>query len=204
MVGALTAIFIVPVIILNSLAGLVGGAWLLWLGEWKIVLVGFLAAVSAPFWISILLIPGLIPAVPGLAALERGHNILGTCLASISALWTYFVVTAWCLAVFWYVPRLGHHGESIIPFFLFAYSTATGPWAVMAQKESQGGGGETARLTLSAACIGCALILGYVLVASRPVFTMAIWLLAVPMAAAFLLSLTIAIMESRHKARYGF
>jgi hypothetical protein len=204
MVGALAAIFMVPMFILNSLAGLVGGVWLLWLGDWKLVLVGFLAAACAPLWTSILLLPGLVFAGPGIAAIERGYTVTGIALASLSGLWTYIVVTIWCIAAFWYVPHYWTHGQPIVPFLLFAYSVATSPWAIMAQKESQGGGGEAAQFTLSAACVGCALILGYVLLAARPSFSTALWFLIVPMAATYLLSVFIAIVGSRRRVQHGY
>lgn len=202
--GAIAAVFGVPFFILNSLAGIIGGAWLLWLGEWRLVLVGFLAAVLAPFWTSILLLPSLIFVAPAAALLEKGHSVSGIIFGLIGTLWTYVAVTGWCLAVFWYVPQFLSRGEPILPFLLFSYSTATAPWAVMAQKDSQAGGGEASRFTTSAACIGCALILAYVLMATRPNFTMAIWLLSIPMVAAFLLSAFIAIMEGRRMARHRF
>lgn len=41
MVGTLTAMVAIPMFILNSLAGIVGGIWLIYLGEWKLVVAGF-------------------------------------------------------------------------------------------------------------------------------------------------------------------
>jgi len=204
MAGALTAIIAVPMFILNSLAGLIGGAWLLWLGEWQLVVASVLLTISAPLWISILLIPGVVFAAPGLAAIEKGHITIGVILAALSAFWTYTIVTAWCLAAFSYVPTFGSPNQPISPFLLFGYATATGPWAVMAQKEAQSGGAEATQRTLSAACVGSALILGYVFLAPRPVFGTAIWFLVIPMAAAFLLSILIAAAEGRHRKRLGF
>lgn len=68
--GAIAAALAIPFFILNSLAGLAGGAWLLWLGEWRLVLAGFVAAVTAPFWTSILLLPSLIFVAPAAAFAE--------------------------------------------------------------------------------------------------------------------------------------
>lgn len=204
MIRAATAIIAIPMFILNSLAGLIGGAWLLWLGEWKLVVASVLLTISAPLWTSLLLIPGMVFAAPSLAALEKGHTTVGVILAALSALWTYTVITVWSLTVFWYVPTFWDPNQPISPFLLFAYATATGPWAVMAQKEARSGGAEAAQLTLSAACVGSALILGYVFLAPRPVFSTAIWLLIVPMVAAFLLSILIAITEGQRRKRLGF
>lgn len=202
--GAIAAALAIPFFILNSLAGLVGGAWLLWLGEWRLVLAGFVAAVTAPFWTSILLLPSLIFVTPAASLAERGNSSSAVVLGLLGALWTYAAVAAWCLTVFWYVPQFLGRNEPMLPFFLFAYAAATAPWAMMAQKDAQAGAGEASGFTTSAACIGCALILGYVLIAARPNFTTAIWLLAVPMMAAYLLSAFIAIAEGRRMARYRF
>ncbi|WP_141682840.1 hypothetical protein [Agrobacterium tumefaciens] len=204
MIGAVTAIIAIPMFVLNSLAGLIGGAWLLWLGEWKLVVASVLLTISAPLWTSLLLIPGMVFAAPALAALEKGQTTIGVTLAALSALWTYTIITVWCLTVFWYVPTFWSPNHPILPFLLFAYATATGPWAVMAQKEARSGGAEAAQLTLSAACIGSALILGYVFLAPRPAFGTAMWLLIVPMVAAFLLSILIAITEGRRRKQLGF
>ena len=197
MAGALSAILVVPIIILNSLAGLVGGVWLLWLGEWKLVLGGFLLSVFAPFWASLLVMPGMIFAIPGIAAIERGNTWIGTILVSLSGLWTYTVVTIWCLVAFWYVPQFGSNSDPFLPFLLFAYAVATAPWALMAQKETQSGGGSGAQLTVSGACLGCALILAYVLIAEQPDFFAAIWFLIVPMAAVYIFSIIAAIIDGR-------
>jgi hypothetical protein len=204
MAGAITAIIAIPMFILNSLAGLVGGAWLLWLGEWKLVVASVFLTICAPLWISPLLFPAFALASLGVVALQKGHTVLGITITGFAALWTYVVMTAWCLAVFWYVPTFWHPSQSILPFFLFAYATATGPWAVMARKEIQRGGAEGAQLSLSAACVGSALILGNVFLAPNPVFEIAVWLLIAPMAAAFLLSIIIALLEDRRMKRIGY
>lgn len=158
-------------------------------------------AVAAPFWASLLILPGLLFAVPAAAALERGDGVIGTLLASLTGLWSYGVVTVWCLAAFWYVPQHWHRGEPIFPFLLFSYAVATGPWAVVAQKDAQSGGGEAARLTTSGACIGSALFMGYVLLSRRPDFMTAIWFVIVPMALMFLFSVFAVIVDARQQAR---
>lgn len=202
MVGVLSAVVAIPMFILNSLAGLVGGAWLLWLGEWKLVIIGFVLAVAAPFWGSLLMMPGLLLAVPGVALIERGRIFIGTVFASLTGLWSYCVVTAWCIAVFWYVPKFWHTGEPVLPFVLFSYAVATGPWAVLAQKDRQSGGGDASQLATSGACVGCALMIGYILLSRRPEFATAIWFVIVPMILMFLFSVFAAFVDARDRARY--
>jgi hypothetical protein len=146
----------------------------------------------------------LIFALPSVVAMEKGQRFLALTLASLSALWSYAVVTAWCIAVFKYVPEFWHSGEPIAPFLLYAYAMATGPWALAAQKAQRSGDSDAGQFTASAACFGCALILGYVFLADRPQFTTAVWLLIVPMVAAYLLSIVIGVIESRRQTRYGF
>lgn len=199
MVGALTAIVAVPMFILNSLAGIVGGIWLILLGDWKLVIAGFVVAVAAPFWASLLIMPGLIFTIPAVAAMEKGHTMSGTILASLSGLWTYGVVTGWCLVAFWYVSVHRHGGEPILPFLLFAYAVATAPWALLARKDAQSGGGDAAQLTTSAACIGCALLIAYVLFSRRPDFITASWFLIVPMVLMFLFSIFAAVVDARQQ-----
>ncbi len=203
MIQVLTGLVAIPMMLLNSLAGLVGGAWLLWMGEWKLVATSFLLAVSAPLWASLLILPGLLFAAPGAAALERGNTVVGVFCAALSGLWSYGVVTAWCLAVFAYVPEFAGKGQSLQPYFLLSYALATSPWAYLAQKDRQGGAGEASSFATAGACIGCAIVLIYALSAARPSFTVAVWFLSCTMAAFYIFSIAIVAFEQRQMRRYS-
>jgi len=199
---AFFTILFLPLVILNSLAGVVGGAWLLWLGEWKLVLGAFTIVLASSIWASILLLPTLLVAAPSMLALDRGYNFTVTFLATLGGLWTYSVVAAWCLVAFWYIPLFRHDGSiPVLPYLLYAYSVATTPWAALAQRETRSGNGEGAELTVSAACVGSALLLGYAALSHHPKFLTAIWFLIVPMALGYVLSVAIAISEGWQRAR---
>jgi hypothetical protein len=136
-VEALLAVISVPLLLLNLLSGIVAGIWLILLGDWRIVVGGFIYAFAGVFLISLAIAPGLIFAAPAAMAAQKGRSVLALVLGLPSLLWTYLPLFGSCFLFMKYAAQT--HDGSILPYLLWAYSTALAPWSYMAQKEQQAG-----------------------------------------------------------------
>lgn len=138
--GAIFAVIVFPLAILNGLGGLVGGIWLLTLGQWQLVLAGFAWAGLAPFLLSILLMPGI-----GLAALganTRGPAAFLSELLSIT--WVGCLMVGLAALIFDFaLGATRGSGNEPLPFLLLAYGAATSPWVAMTRN-----GGSMGELTV--------------------------------------------------------
>jgi len=64
----------------------------------------------------------------------------------LSQLYTFAVITAWCMFVFYFfMSRTGQ--DTFWPLLIWSYGVALGPWMYMAQKERQGGTGDASGMT---------------------------------------------------------
>lgn len=135
----------VPLMLLNLLAGLVGGVGLLIQGEWSLFFGGIAYAIAGPFILSIAMLPGMIFAPLAVMADERRRPTLAVFAAIPSLIWTYIVVSVSCVIAFSTVVSNSDGG-----FFhlLWGYSTATAPWSFMAQKDRQSGNDASTTLML--------------------------------------------------------
>ena len=132
---AILGVLAIPLGILNLLGGIVSIIWLAFLGEWHLVLFGIAYAFVGTFLISLVLLPGMIFAAPAAMAAERGKPWITLLLGVPSIIWTYFVLFGSCY-IFLKIAVQNYEGQ-IIPYLLWAYATAIGPWTYMAQKEEQ-------------------------------------------------------------------
>lgn len=139
-VATLTSL-IVPIMILNMFGGIISGIWLAILGEWGEIFRGIVFIVVSGFLISFALMPGLLFAGPAIVAMERGKKILGVFFGFLSVLYTYALITIWCI----WIMRLfvsSATESSIIPLLIWSYGVALAPWMWLAQKDQQAGGNE--------------------------------------------------------------
>jgi hypothetical protein len=116
------------------LGGVISGIWLAILGHWGAIGYGLLFLAFSSFGLGLAMIPGLIFAAPAASMVEKGSKIGGYFLGLLSTLYTYGVLTAWCLAILTYYLKNADN-ESIIPLLIWSYGVATGPIAWMAHKE---------------------------------------------------------------------
>ncbi len=130
----------IPLALLNILGGIVSGIWLAVLGEWGAIGWGILALAVSGIALSLVLMPSALLAVPAAHFGEKGNLFAMYILAFLSNLYVIAVVTVWCVAVLYFFAKRAD-ANSIIPMLIWSYGVATGPWAWMAQKEQQGGGG---------------------------------------------------------------
>jgi hypothetical protein len=144
--------------LLNLLAGIVGGIWLAITGDWALVGVGLGIGIAGTFFASILLMPGMLLAVPIVRAAERGEEPSGI-VVFLGVAYTYAVMGIWAILIFSWFATFSHE---VLPVVLWAYAASTGTWAYLAQKEAQTN--EYSAITSGFHQIGCAILIVYALV----------------------------------------
>lgn len=156
---ALILLLMLPIMIFNFGAGIVGLVWLMFSGGWPAILVGIGALVLGPFAIGVAMLPGMAIAVPAIGALQSGRvsTAMALPLLILSSFWTYVVLTVWCVGSF--VILLNNFEGDLIPRMLWAYAVATGPWTFMAQKEAATDRDSQAPMTAFFAQVGCLSIM---------------------------------------------
>ena len=145
-VASLTALS-VPIMLLNLLGGIVSGIWLAILGEWNEIFRGILFMVVSGFAISIALMPSLLFAAPAAMAIQKGKKLLGIFFGSLSVLYTFVLMTIWCVWIMWLFGSSAND-RSLIPLLIWSYGVALAPWMWLAQKDQQGGGNEYSLFTI--------------------------------------------------------
>lgn len=124
------ALFVATLMILG---GIIGGVWLLCIGQWPLVLGMLLFSCLSIWLVSLYLFPSVILAACA-AFFEKIKPLfflfLGlSCLASAAAIAGYVTV------VFKYFFLNALSDAPSIPLLLMCFGTAVSPWANMAQKE---------------------------------------------------------------------
>jgi hypothetical protein len=150
-------ILFLPIMALNFFGGIIGGIWLIILGEWGAVGMALGAAIFGAFFCSFLLMPGLLFSGPGLMLFEKKGllRLISYPLLLLGFLWTYVVMSVWALGLFLnFLNR--SDSSSLIPMMMVAFSAATGPWSYMAQQEARGGN-EYSSLTAMFLSVACAI-----------------------------------------------
>jgi len=121
---------------LNLLSGIIGGIWLLYLGQWKVLLC---CVLSAAFADSILMWPlmlGFVFSIPATAAEQNGNHRSLIFWAAVSTFYKTVLMVAWASFSLIILCELAvKKGLPIMPFLLCSYGVATIPWAGMAEKE---------------------------------------------------------------------
>lgn len=132
--SVILAALTVPIMFLNILGGIVAGIWLIILGKWLLALGALLLVYIATQILSLMLAPTLLLGMPITKALESNKYFKVYLLGALASLWTYIVVTFWCVGSFIYIVNI-QTTNSIWPYLLLGYCVATGPWVYMASKE---------------------------------------------------------------------
>ncbi len=132
----LLQVLMLPIILLNTVGGLVGGIWLLLNGNALLVLVGLGFLLFETWVLSIFLMPGLGLAVLGAKLIEKNHRYTGYLLMALN--WVYSVI--FILLASYYIFDIvlqNWQKGSIIPVLLLAYTLVAGPWTYMASNEPE-------------------------------------------------------------------
>jgi len=123
-----------------------GGIWLVFIGEWRLIVAGVFVMLVAPIAFGLALaIPGLLFAVPGIAALGRDNRALGYPLLFLGSLCDQALLMGWAFVTLRFVAS--RSGENLLPALLWSPLLALGPWVFMSEK----GGDEAVASWLSIA-----------------------------------------------------
>lgn len=165
MIATIISLISIPVMFLNFGGGIVGGIWLAVLGKWGLIGIGLASMFISSIGLALALTPGMLFMMPGAVALERGRYVLGILCLMVGNLWTYAVMTVWCVGCFYFVIENYYTGGSLWPYLLWAYGMATGPWTYMATREET-----VSASTIAAfgACVGAIAIMGIILFKDQP------------------------------------
>jgi hypothetical protein len=127
----------VPLFFLNFLGAVVSGIWLALLGEWGGIGMGLLASILGTFFCGSLLLPGFLVSVPAIFMMDKGGILkaLGFIIGMVGLLWTFIVMSGWGMFSFGYFMARAD-SDSSIPYLIWAYGIATGPWASMAKDDN--------------------------------------------------------------------
>jgi len=131
---AFLAAIAIWVALLNTMSGLVGGVWLLVIGQWRVVLAGVLFGLIMPFGYCIAFLPSL--GLGALAALsfDRGLRAIGLLLSLLCWAVNNTVILVWTWYVF--VTFTGLKSQAVsAPLLLWTYAVVIAPLGYMASNE---------------------------------------------------------------------
>ena len=164
--GAIIAVVVGCLVVLNMFGGVVSGIWLAVKGEWHLLLTGFALSFAMPLVWTIVTWPAI-----GLGTvLFRDHkNPSRTTIATggfIIAAWHAAILGAWTLGVFLYFTNHTTEGM-LIPLILWGYSTTMAPLSYMAHKAPPDSNATTLGLLFTVLAYGLLVILYLVGVGMR-------------------------------------
>ncbi|MEJ5330842.1 MAG: hypothetical protein WHT07_11895 [Desulfobaccales bacterium] len=121
---------------LNLLSGIIGGIWLAILGEWRLIGYGFLFMIFLPIILSFLMVPGI--AISGLALyLFEKKSKLTFIFQFLSITYTNLLMVITCIFAFIFCSSFYTGGINLnyVPYLLWSWGMALGPWQYFASKE---------------------------------------------------------------------
>lgn len=133
-VKKLIDLFSPTIIIMNYLAGIVGGIWLVLLGSWEIVLLGVIASLFMPSAYSLFFLPSLGIMAWAANDIEKNRKIPVIRLF-LANFWQNFIIVFWILSVYGFYIN-SNNSLPLLPLILSAYSTSISPLIYMARKET--------------------------------------------------------------------
>ena len=125
-----------PLALIGPFLGVIGGVWLMVLGEWSDVLWAIGAAVLAQYLISFILMIPIAIMLPADFLIKKGSigKVLGYPFLLLSSISTWLIAGLWGLFLF--DTALSFVGDnSDMPYLLIAYGMSVGTWVVMASAE---------------------------------------------------------------------
>jgi hypothetical protein len=129
-------IFALPLVIVNWVAPIIAFCWIVYLGDYNILIMAAIASFVAAFAYVLAMIPSMVLLLPGMYLIQKSFVVfraLGFILLSIGGFWSYILMGAWTLFVFGYEPIA--ITERSLPYLLLAYGVSTAPFSFMASKE---------------------------------------------------------------------
>jgi tetratricopeptide (TPR) repeat protein len=152
MLNGILKIFIIPIMILNAGGAIVGGIWLAFIGEWKLIAIGILLLFTLNWFLSFLMIPAIL--ISGIAIkFGEKNRFLFNLFGYLSAIYTNILIIATCVSAFYICTSFYKEttiGLSLIPYLLWSWGMALGPWQFFASHEPEN---EFTAITLFSASI---------------------------------------------------
>ncbi len=130
---ALIKALLIPLMILNSLGGIISAVWLLILGEWRLIVAGLLLLCAGSFCLMIAFLPSVLIGAPALYFAGKEKWTISNILMLPGILYINAVMTVWCGLVFHFYsvnPTL----PELIPRMIWSYGIATGALSYIAMK----------------------------------------------------------------------
>jgi hypothetical protein len=118
---------------MNIFSGIVGGIWLLILWEWRLLLIGLILTFTAHWYLSLILMLSTPFEIIAIKLYERNSKL--------SYLFSYFIllyynilISASCIVAFIICTKFydGEISISLVPYVLWAWAMALGPWRFLA------------------------------------------------------------------------
>lgn len=124
-----------PLIVLNLLGGISSGIWLAVLSEWTTIGVGLVILLVAPRFLSwSLQLPSPLFLWPMRHLVDRGKAFGLIVTASLTSVYSVLLMTIWCCGIFFLFITMAA-GENFIPYLIWSYGIAIGPWGFLASKD---------------------------------------------------------------------
>lgn len=131
---SLITLLAIPLILLNTLGGIVAFIWLAILGHWSAIGYGILFVIGMPWLFSIAQLPGIVTTLAAAWFHERHWRIPAIGCIFITSLWTSILIVAWCSIIVFRHVHLISEGDQV-PMLLWGYTVALAPLSYMASKE---------------------------------------------------------------------
>lgn len=147
----LMTIMSIPILILNLTSGLIGVIWLIILGQWGIIIYGFVLGMVMPWAYSITVLPSM--GIMFLLDLFQKHkNIFLVSLTGyFGSLYSNATVAIWVYFVF--VSFMNRADQTTaIPILLLGYSTMLSPLSYMAKADGPDNFGNKLGILLAMVC----------------------------------------------------
>ena len=144
--------------LLAVFGGIISGIWLIIIGEWNVVLAGFIFSVVMPAIFAVACLP-VITSIALLLGNDLSPNRTITTVASfLTAFWVALLISVWTLFIFHYFMS-NSDNNSFILLSLFGYSITMSPLVYMAEKETENSIGTAFGIILAIASYGILLML---------------------------------------------
>ena len=117
---SLLSLLVFPITILNLMGGIGSAIWLALLGKWNFIGAGLLAGVVSSALIPFVLMPNLLLALPAQSLIQRGSGLLGAPLVILSQFYTFAVIAAWCMSVFYFCMKIAD-ASTFLPLLFWSY-----------------------------------------------------------------------------------
>jgi hypothetical protein len=137
---------VLPVAFMNIVSGVIGGIWLLVLGEWRLILIGLLLTFTAHWHLSLLLLISTPLDIIGMRLYDKGskwHYLF----VYISLLYANLLLFASCILAYIICTSFfdGEIGIALLPYALWSWGMALGPWRFLV---SRGGATEMGAINM--------------------------------------------------------